>query len=120
MDKNVTVINPLGKSIRVSEHMVGDMLKMGCTLKVPQRKDAPEELLRPIKLPPAKVITPEPTKQPLPPMESSVGEQGWPIKIGETEPGVIGFVKPDAPVNQLTNEPVKPKRKSPVRSKSTK
>lgn len=95
MEKNVTLINPKGKSIQVSEHMVSDMLKMGCTQKVPQKKDAPEELLRPIKLPPAKVITPEPVKETLPLMESSVAE----------------------PVNQ---EPEKPKRRSPVRSKSTK
>lgn len=101
MDKNVTVINPLGKSIRVAEHMVGDMLKMGCTLKQPQRKDAPEELLRPIKLPPAKVITPAPAKDTLPEMKSSVVEES---------------VKPDQPAD----EPVKQKRKSPVRSKLTK
>lgn len=114
MEKNVTVINPLGKSIRVAEHMVSDMLKMGCTLKVPQRKDAPEELLRPIKLPPAKVITPEPIKDPLPPMESSVGEQG------RSQEPVQEPINSYPPVNEPANEPVKPKRKSPVRSKSTK
>lgn len=110
MEKNITVINPQGKTIRVSEHMVADMIKMGCTLRTPQRKDPPEELRRPIKLPPAKVITPAPVNDSLPPMESSAGEQG---RNQES-------IKSDPPVNEAVNEPVKPKRKSPVRSKSTK
>lgn len=45
MEKKITVITESGIRIRVAEHMVDDLIKFGCTITSPVKREIPKEIL---------------------------------------------------------------------------
>ena len=92
MEKKIEVeIN--GRKVRIMPHMLSDAAKFGATQEKRIIKETPKELLK------------SPIKTPLPEMEEVEPEPqrvNLPDELKEPEPGLLE----------------KPKRKSPVRSKS--
>ena len=91
MEKKATVITSKGYSIRVADHMLGDLAKFGATTQRPVLKPTPKEILNM----PKKV-----EKSNLPEMESTK----------------VNFDPSDDFVKEM--EPVTKVRKTPVRSKA--
>lgn len=94
MEKKSTVITSKGYSIKVADHMLGDLAKFGATTQRPVLKPTPKEILNM----PKKV-----EKSNLPDMETTKANFN-PL--------------PDADNLEKTSQPAVKVRKTPVRSKS--
>lgn len=99
MEKKSVVITSRGYSIKVADHMLGDLAKFGATKEHPVLKPTPKEILNM----PKKVVPIATTVLP----EMEVTE-----KTKDFNP------LPAADDTEKVSEPVKKVRKTPVRSKS--